>query len=382
MKVLFVNVVNTKNHVHTRYYPLSFGYLKAYAEKQGCYFDCEYTEHLNRDVLDTVKPDVAALTCITEMYPKAKQYAQLIKKYRPHCKVMLGGVHISAVPNSLSRHIDIGVIGEGEQTFYELAQNGFCASPKICGLVYRDKDNVLKQTLPRQLIEPLDNIPHPDRSIFGPAKAPYLFTSRGCPYRCIFCSSSRFWQKVRLHSAKYVAEEIWQLYNSTIKHINIYDDTFLIDLGRVKTLKSLLPSDVTFTVAARANQLTVEACEVLKDLGVAQVGVGMESNSDAVLKILQKGNTSEDNQNAVDNLRKQGIRLSASFICNVPGETKLDLQETFRFIKRNKISYDLYRLMRFPNTPLYEGSTDWGKCKVRNVYTFKQHIGKIYHKIF
>jgi anaerobic magnesium-protoporphyrin IX monomethyl ester cyclase len=382
MKVLFVNVVNPDNSVHTRYYPLGFGYLKSYAEKHGVHFESYYTELPNNSYLQRLKPDVVCFSCITELYPLACKYASMIKQVLPSVKTLIGGVHISAVPDSLTKDFDVGVIGEGEQTFLLLAQNNFTPSQSIDGLVYW-QHGTLRRTKQRELIEPLDSIPHPDRTIYNTQsdKTPYLFTSRGCPYSCIFCSSTRFWRKVRLHSAQYVAEEIWSLYNQGVRHVNIYDDTFLISLGRVKELKTLTPKNMTYTIAARANQLTDTTCKVLKELGVTQVGVGMESYSNRILMLLEKGNTASDNLNAVRNLKKYDIKLSASFICGVPGETSEDLKKTFDFIRTYNISYDMYKLMRYPNTPLYMGSTDWASCRVQYYYTPVQKVKRLIRKV-
>jgi radical SAM superfamily enzyme YgiQ (UPF0313 family) len=341
---------------------------------------------VSSDFLRAVKPDVVALTGITENYERAISYARSVKRFNPKIKVIIGGVHISSVPESLSRFMDVGIVGEGEQTFLELLENNFEPASSINGLVYWKDDN-LRMTPPRELIEPLDNIPHPMRNMYGSEpRQPYLFTSRGCTYRCVFCSSSRFWKKVRFHSAEYVAEEIRQLVRTGCKFINIYDDCFPLNLSRVKRIKDLIRGcDVKFAVAVRANLVTREMAAVFKEMNVTDVGMGLESNSPRILQYLQKGNTPEDNQRAVDILRAYSIHVHCSFIRDVPIETKEDLRLTYDFIKRNRLSYDMYRLMRLPNTPIYEGSTDWSKCKVKRFLPLKMRlrktVSKFYHTI-
>ena len=365
MRVLFVNVIDQKNHIHTRYYPLVFGYLVSYAEKHGYVFEHQYAEKVDKATLVSFKPDIVAMTSITENYPRAEQYARLTKSFNPEIKVLIGGVHISSVPESLSTFMDVGIIGEGEQTFLELLQNNFEPKNTIKGIVFW-KGLHLSTTPKRGLIEPLDDIPHPRRDMFGSElRQPYLFTSRGCSYRCAFCSSSRFWKKVRFHSAEYVAEEIRQLVSGGCKLINIYDDCFPLDMDRVRKVKDLIRGlDVKFVLSVRANLVTEEMVAVFKEMNVTAVSMGLESNSPRILKYLQKGNTPSDNQRAVDILTKYGFHIHCSFIRDVPIETKEDLKLTYDFIIRNKLCYDMYRLMRFPNTPIYEGSKDWIKCKV------------------
>ena len=359
MKILFVNVVKNQ-HIQKLYYPLSFGYLVSFSRKNGLELDCVYNEDLSS--LKRFSPDVVAFSCITENFNLCKKYAFQVKQFNPKTKVLLGGVHVSAVPESLTKDFDVGILGEGEQTFYELAKNNFEPNSKINGLYFNGQ-----KTSDRSLIEPLDFIPHPDRSIYPlGTRNSYIFTSRGCSYSCKFCSSSRFWKKVRFHSPEYVAEELLQLKSSGVKHVNIYDDSFLISLDRVKAICNLVKDyGLTYSVAARANQISDEALFVLKDMGVKIVGMGLESNSAKILQWLQKGNTPEDNQNAVDLLHKHGMPFSASFIRDTPVETEEDLKVTYDFIRRNHVSFDMYGLMAYPNTPLYTGSQDWDACRIR-----------------
>jgi radical SAM superfamily enzyme YgiQ (UPF0313 family) len=163
-----------------------------------------------------------------------------------------------------------------------------------------------------------------------------------------------------------VAGELRQLRDSGVRHVTIFDDTFLLSLSRVKAICELVKDyGLTFNVAARANQITDEALTVLKQMGVVKVGMGLESNSAKVLEWLEKGNTPVDNQNAVDLLHKHRLPFVASFIRGTSVESKADLAETYRFIKRNHIEFDMYRLMPFPNTPIYDGRRDWDACRIR-----------------
>jgi anaerobic magnesium-protoporphyrin IX monomethyl ester cyclase len=384
-KILFLNVV--KNiPIQKRFYPLSFGYLKAYAHKYGEDFTSAYEEYLDQDILRKIKPDVVAMTCVTENYNRGQQYAQTIKQFNPKIKVVIGGIHISSVPESLNQNMDVGIIGEGEQTFLELLQNNFEPNNSINGLVYQDEKDLV-QTSKRVLIEPLDNIPHPDRSIFwskprtiiAGASDFYMFSSRGCTNRCKFCSSSRFWEKLRLHSAKYVIEEISQLKDLGAKNICFYDDTFLADLERAKEISEAVKNfGLTFHVTARANQITDESAKTLKKMNVIGVGMGLESQVAKSLLWLQKGNTPEMNQKAIDVLKTNGLRYAASFIKGIPNETQEEFKVTLDFIKQNNIPHDLYTLVKFPNTPLYEGSIDWDSCAMTNVFSLGVRVKKFF----
>ena len=123
MRVLFLNVVDNRKPVHTRYYPLAFGYLVSYCNKHNEPFEHAYSENSNPSILKSVRPDVVAMTCITENYNLAKHYAQISKHFSETIKIIIGGVHISAVPHSLTGDMDIGVKFETEETFLELVKN-------------------------------------------------------------------------------------------------------------------------------------------------------------------------------------------------------------------------------------------------------------------
>ncbi len=398
-KILYLNVV--KNiPIQKRFYPLSFGYLEAYAHRYGEKdFVSAYEESLDYSILQKYKPDIVAMTCVTENYNKAQQYAHAIKRFNPKIKVVIGGIHLSSVPDSLSPDMDIGIVGEGEQTFLELLQNDFEPNPCINGLVFRE-DGGLIQTSKRALIEPLDNIPHPDRGIFWdkPRTAVagesdfYMFSSRGCTNRCVFCSSSRFWGKIRLHSAEYVIEEVNQLKGLGAKNICFYDDTFLADIERTRVIsEGVKDLGLTFHITARANQVSDEAAKLLKQMHVVGVGMGLESQVAKSLLWLRKGNTPEINQKAIDVLKANGLHYAASFIKGIPGETREEFKVTLDFIKKNSIPHELYSLVKFPNTPLYEGSTDWDSCsmfsnkpvdvRVKQFFMRSQLIHKAYRKV-
>lgn len=374
MKVLFVNVTR-KKRIQTHYYPLAFGYLVSYCEGFGEKFEYSYVERLDKTILQNFQPDIVALTCVTENYNLARQYISIIKNFNHRIKVVIGGVHISAVPSSLDKNMDVGIIGEGEQTFLELLRNNFDVNDKIKGIVYYDND-VLCQTEWRPLIKPLDDIPHPNRGMFRDIREQYLFTSRGCPYKCAFCFSSRFWKEVRFHSSQYVAEEIRQInHQFHLSHLHIYDDIFVLDIERVREIKDLVKNlKLTYSIQARANLITEKLARILKEMKVVVVGIGFESNSLRVLQYLQKGNTPENNQEAIDILRKYGIRVYGSFIRDVPIESEQDLKATYDFIHQNNIPYDMYRLRKYPETPIYDGNKDWDSV---SAYLYKSKVMKI-----
>jgi radical SAM superfamily enzyme YgiQ (UPF0313 family) len=208
-----------------------------------------------------------------------------------------------------------------------------------------------------------------------------MFTSRGCPYDCIFCASTAFWQKPRFASAEYVVAEIHELVSRyRVKIISFFDDLFIGNIVRLRAIvelleKSSLLSAVSFTCSARANLINEEVCQLLSRMNVRSVGMGLESGSATTLRYLKGGNiTVEDNQRAVRLLRKYRISPNASFVIGAPQETHEDIAKTYFFIRNNPVGlFDTYVLTPFPGTEIWtyackkglvSSTMDWTRLNV------------------
>lgn len=378
--------IDPSNEIEIRYPPLGIGYLISSLRK---HFGEEAIEFkgINSNIeqeITTFKPDIVGISSVSQNYNKAITYAKIAKKYK--LSVICGGVHISMVPSSLTDDMDVGVIGEGEETICDLIElfrregkfdkNGL---QKIKGIIYWDDDGGIVITDKRQLIYQIDNIPFPARDLFAIQAKTYMFTSRGCPYRCIFCASSRFWNKVRFFSAEYVVREIEYLVNKhNVKHINFYDDLFSFDTKRVSQILTSLKGKnllgrVNFSCSIRANMVNDEIIQLLKEMGVIGISMGLESGNNKTLKYL-KGNSIDikDNENALRIIKKHGIAAGGSFVIGSPDEEKDEILETLKFIKKSKLDgFDIYVLTPFPGTPV------WEYAKSRNLVDEKMDWDKL-----
>ncbi len=375
MKILFISAINPHIETETRYPQLGLGYLVNYIRKElgvnKCRFKIitgEVEEHLN-----TFKPDIVGISSFTQNFRIVKKYASLCK--RRNLPVIVGGIHITLLPESFSADMDVGVLQEGEQTMVELVKlyeksQRFDADElgTIKGIVYQ-RNNQLVFTEPRPLINNLDDIPFPARELLG-IKGTHLsmFTSRGCPYRCVFCASSRFWTKTRFASAQYVAEEIKELYyNYGAKLISFYDDLFIVNRQRLSDLVEILVSDgllgkVRFSCSARANLIDDGIIKLLKELGVVSVALGLESGHPRTLKYLKGPSvTVNDNASAVKTLDKNGIAPNAAFVIGSPTETKEEIMATYDFIKSVPLrNFNVYIMTPFPGTPIWDEAIEQG----------------------
>ncbi len=359
--------------------PLAIGclasYLRARADTIPASLDILPTEKL-AEVLD-FKPNLVGISSVTSCFNHATAMAAQVKE-ATGARVIGGGHHVSALPHRLPVCFDAAVIGEGEETLRELiaatAEGGWAPQvlSRIAGLAYRDGGGIIINDR-RPLITPLDSLPYPLRTA-NPAHPDEatVFTSRGCPYSCIFCSSCRHWGRFRAFSAEYVVGEIEHVLATLpgIERIYSLDDLFIVPRERLRRIVELLQqrglaSRLRFRGFVRSNLVDEECCELLARINFREIRFGAESASPRVLERLKLGTASvEDHQRCIGLGRQYGFAVGASYMLGSPGETEEDLRLTYDFIVRNKgqASVDgFYLLTPLPGTPL------WDDCLRRGI---------------
>lgn len=396
-KQLRIGFIQARNEFDVHWSkPLSFGYLKAYLDK---YLKGAVDMHFIDSSEIGSNYDIIAISSSSQDFLIAKEIASTVKNISREIITILGGHHITFFPQTLSQEFDIGALGEGEATFLEIIDYFNAHGPvfnnnefkKINGIVFRDNDSFVK-TPKRDLIYPLDSIPFPYRL---EKSDPYLFSSRGCPYKCAFCGSSAFWCKTRFFTAEYIVKEIEHIIEQfpDIKNISIWDDLFIANKDRFKKFIGLiedrgLNNKVTYSLSVRANLVDDELGDDLKKLNIKTTSFGAESGSDRVLNVLRKGTTVEVNQRAIDTLYKHGIRITCSFIVGVPSETEDEVRSTYEFIIRNTQNGKLSAggavniLMPLPGTEMWRyavksdiidtNNFDWRRLSVFSSYKHSQ----------
>lgn len=310
-------------------YPLGLGYLKS-----NCSAKIEIvnsSDKLNDCDLIGLSSNAWGLKEAISILEKAK------------VPVIIGGQGVlwEEIKDYHFKHI---IYGDGEISFQKI----------INGYTERILNNPVKN---------LDNLKFPDRGKCG--KAIPIITSRGCPFHCSFCTSNAFWGKVRFHSADYFIAEI--LYILKIypyaKIIRLMDDLFIADKKRFdkiyeKWMQLELNKKLSIQGFIRSNLFTLEIAKQMKEMGFRRVRFGAESGSNRMLKVLNKCATVQDHQKAIDIANQIKIPITASFMYNLPTETKEDLQMTKDFIKKNKGKLSVegwYHFRAFPGCKFYNG---------------------------
>jgi radical SAM superfamily enzyme YgiQ (UPF0313 family) len=360
--------------------PLGLLYIAAYLrEKEPSYsieiIDCP-TENLDyskiEEKIKEYKPNIVGVTVMSFTLLDALAVAKIVKKINPQIKIVFGGphAHIFGKETLELGNSDFMVMGEGEKTFHQLVKNIDNEEnlKKISGLIFYNKNHELINTGLPSLIDNLDELPFPARDLINNEKyssvlgtsnlITTLITSRGCPYQCIFCDRPQLGKKFRARSAENVVNEMEECVKKyQIKEFLVYDDTFTIDRQRtVNICKEIIDRklNITWDIRARVNTVDKELLALLKQAGCERIHYGVESGTQKILDVLNKGITIEQAEKAFNLTKKEKIQTLAYFMIGNPSETKEDILKTINFAKKLNPDYvHITITMPFPATRLY-----------------------------
>jgi len=344
--------------------PLGLCFLASYLEKYGidvCILDQMAGQNVEKRLLEE-KPDVVGVTAMTMFAQEAYRLAEFAKE-NLDCLTVMGGIHASSLPEEAKEHVDIVVVGEGEKILLNIAQKSKDIKP---GIVQGEMlQNINEIPLPARHLVDMDFYLSQKETITGIGiVAESVLTSRGCPYRCIFCANSKRRVPIRYRNLDSIVEELKMLKdNYKVKGIAFVDECFSANRQRlVEICKEIKKLDLIWDVQTRSNLIDEEMIRLMKDSGCVQVGIGFESGSQRILNIMKKGTTVEQNKKAVEICKKVGMKVRGCFIVGSPTETKEDIEMTRKFIDENGVDYVTFFLM----TP-FPGSELWDYCKENNL---------------
>jgi len=343
-----------------------------------------------RDILKNElkeKPLFIGITSMTGTQIKHALEVSWFVKTISDSTVVWGGVHVSLLPEQTLHNpaIDIGIIGEGEITAVELAQamaNNSSLS-HVKGIVYKQNDEIIR-TPARGFLKNLDILPPVPYHLvntnfynsFGykGEKSLDIVTSKGCPFKCIFCYNTVYNQsKWRAFSAERTVEEIERVVKDfNINNIYFQDDNFCADLNRVEKIASLIIKKrlkIKFGVmGVRVDTLNkVDDCllKALFDAGCINLDVGVESGSNRILSFIRKGITVDNVLEVNERIKKFPFIIKYTFIIGFPGEKKTEIKETIQLAKTlsstNRRAYTpFYVATPYPGTELSERAKEYG----------------------
>lgn len=356
-------------------FPLGVGYLLASLKRDHVV----EAHHYNRmgaakrevpEIIDRLRPKVVGISCSTFNRGFVREMIEIIKGVDKDIKVVVGGVHALFCYDQLllQYRADVIVMGEGELTFAELcnAIENHAPLKMVKGIAFMKNGEVFLSP-PREVIRNLDDLPMPDYSYARPyierSGMGFMITSRGCPVRCTFCSTSSFWgQKVRMSSAARVVDEMEMLLSQfNVKKIFFHDDTFNLGISRVKDICSEIMQRsvrVEWGCSCRVSPVSEEMLAVMVEAGCRHICWGVESGSEEMLEKIDKKISLSQIKTAYELSKKFSDVMStgAFTIVGSPGETENTVNETVRFLNSIPIT-DLPStsvLYILPGTLLYD----------------------------
>lgn len=379
-------------------FPTGLGFLAAFLReknKAAVRIHDEQILPLNEEMLkikiDELVLPIIGISCLTVTAKRAFELSRQIKKQAPKALVVLGGVHPTALPEEtlLRSAADIVVRGEGEKTLSEIyeAVKSNKDFRKIKGISYK-KGNEIIHNEQREIIMNLEEIPPFPYDLFEENIEHYkdfgtIISSRGCPFSCIFCSqriisgrnyrflpNQRVVAKIKLLVEKYKQTKIWFM-----------DDSYASNKTRLfSLLDAIIDSGyhkkVAFIAQARGKDISEEIVAKMKQANFISIAFGVETASERLMSQLNKGETVQDNINAIIKTHKAGILTDASFIMGLPGETKEDRIASRKLALELPLDGGRFNIaIPYPGTRLNEIaqkegrlniSEDWVNCSNQN----------------
>lgn len=382
MKIQFI-IPKNKSLMGHKYTPpghpnIGVAYLGAFLKKHN--FDVVIYDDGLRNKLsleESVRefnPDLVGVTSFSYCYDYAIGCIQKIKS-NFDIPVVLGGPHVSVAKGAVfnDSQLDYAVKKEGEYGLLGLlnAMNkGKDDFSDISNLIWKRNGEIVEnKDMP--FIDNLDEIPFPDYSLFEIEKyvstqlrTTAIITSRGCPYRCTYCSTLlSMGRNFRKRSAENVFSEIKQRYDEGYREFDINDDCFSLDIERANKIFDLvIDSGLSMRFKCyngfRVDRITPELLSKMKKAGFYYLAFGCESGNQQVLDNIKKSITLDQVRRAVRLSREAGIDCCVNFIIGHPTETYAQALDTLNFAKSLHCNYvNFSNLIPYPGTEAY----DWAQ---------------------
>jgi len=353
--------------------------------------------------LDGGRIDVLGLTAVTPTYPNALQIAQAAKARFPEITTVLGGIHatVDPIPCAKEEAFDFVVVGEAEITAVELIDAIMARATDfsgIKGLAYRDGTGKIVSSGARALVPDLDDYPYPavhmlkDLRQYAPAHATVLpaapiMVSRGCPGACTYCQTKNiFGRRTRFRSPANVIGEIRSLVNEYgVREIHFLDDVITANRKFVREFCDLLkqePYTLHLEVAngLRADMVNEEILSALKEVGLRNVGFGIESGNDRVLKLIKKGITKDQVRKAIRIAKDIGLETWGFFIFGLPGDTEESIRDTVDFAIELDPKYAKFVFLKpFPGSEVYYQLDERGLIDNRDYSEYGPYMPPVHH---
>lgn len=359
MKVNLINPPQLELYEPSAYQPLGLLYIGAVLNRDG--FECSYVDLSDKEEIQVADADYHLITVNSATYGSSKKVMQKIA----HGFKVAGGFHPSLFPNeSLKQlNLDAVVVGEGENVITRVLRDR--KRGIFNGGVIKDLDSIpfpARELVPIKKLRNLSNI-HGD-SYKGDGAATTIITSRGCPYRCAFCSKAlkqtryfRYRSPINIYNE---LKEVQEKYD--IHHFRFIDDCFTVNVGRVHRLCKLIKNlDICWLCITRTDAVNRQLLTEMYEAGCREIHYGIESGSQRLLDLMNKQVTVETNLYAVKIAKEAGLKVKIFLMYGFPTEKTEDIELTKKFVlKAQPDKWTLSKFALLPGSDVWNNPTKYG----------------------
>ena len=401
MKVLLINppddliaFLGAGADLITPFEPLGLLYIAAVLQESGYAVQVidAYVEKISLDELqERIKradPDIIGITVFTSNGNQVYDLGKWIKKTLPQKFVVLGNVHAAVYAEQYLREgcCDAVIHGEGEYVFLDLVKMIEAGNRNFreLGAVSYIRDGRFIQNTEEGVIEDLSSLPLPARDLVDQkfynipsvSNLPYsgkkdsvgkhMFTSRGCPNRCTFCTVHHS-RRQRFSDVEHVVDEMELLVTKyKADYIFIMDSLFIGKKSRVHAICDEIKSrklEFKWGCEAHVRFIDRDLVRAMDSAGCHDMAFGIESGVQRLLDNVHKNNTLQQVVDAVATVKGESdIKVSGLFILGLPGETYQDSLRTINFAKSLPLDMAQFSiLVPYPGSAIYDELKDRGE---------------------
>jgi len=324
------------------------------------------------------RPDVLGIGMLTPSAPVSLEIADQTRRLVPECRIVVGNVHADIFYTDIltKSAVDFVVHGEGEYTIRDLVralESGDTDFASIQGISYVGSDGEVHKTAARPVIEDLDALPYPAWHLFpytrygllpfADVARPVLSMtgSRGCPYRCEFCSLLYTGSNYRKRDPIKIVDEYEYLHERYgVKQIGFVDPIFPLNKKILfqfceEIMRRGLQKKLVWLSETRVDRLDRESLRIMRASGCRRILLGIESGVDLLLENVNKTFTTETTRQAVRLMREEGIESVGLFMIGLPGETEEMTRQTIDFAKSLDLDFAKFAItVPFPGSQMFE----------------------------
>jgi radical SAM superfamily enzyme YgiQ (UPF0313 family) len=389
-KIIFIEPKSPNFHIYSKFVIPRLGVLILGTIMKQLDWDVrvfiEENEELDFESIRSA--DMVGISTITSTAPRAYTIADQVRALG--IPVIMGGPHVSYLPEEALQHADFVFRGEAEKALPAfigqwLKKGDFSTIPNLS---YKN-DGAIFHTPQDELNNDLDSIPYPDLTLihnglkptFGYTTIP-IQTSRGCPFNCEFCSvTGMFGKKLRYRSTENIINEL-RRYNDRKNALFFYDDNFTANRKRAKDLlRAMIDEKFKFSWSTQVRADVArdrELVELMHQAGCETVYIGFESIDPENLKLMKKDQSPEEIKSAISILNKNKIQIHGMFVFGFENDNHRLIKETIRFANRSGIGTVQFLIL----TPL-PGTETFRKLKQEDrIKFFDWTLYDAHHAVF